>query len=34
MCKAMDQLFQRYEDQGIEKGKRDENKILKKNCLK
>ena len=34
MCKAMDQLFQRFENQGIEKGKREEKQNTLKEQLK
>ena len=34
MCKAMDQLFQRFENQGIEKGKREEKQNTLKELLK
>ena len=34
MCKAMDQLFQRFENQGIEKGKREEKQNTLKDLLK
>ena len=34
MCKAMDQLFQRFENQGIEKGKREEKQSTLKELLK
>ena len=34
MCEAMDRLFQRFEDQGIEKGKREEKQNTLKEQLK
>ena len=34
MCEAMDRLFQRFENQGIEKGKREEKQNTLKNLLK
>ena len=34
MCEAMDRLFQRFEDQGIEKGKREEKQNTLKDLLK
>ena len=34
MCKAMDQLFQRFENQGIEKGRQEEKQSTLKELLK
>ena len=34
MCKAMDQLFQRFENQGIEKGRQEEKRNTLKEQLK